>query len=99
MKAIHLLAGISVLSFALVGCSASGSNMTKDEVDHLKHPSKTFPKEAAEGMAHMGEMMAKQREDNAKKNIDDHGIPLAKATTAEKSAPDPMAASKPKSGG
>ncbi len=87
LKTKICIVGICFVSLAFAGCASSSSEMSQKDVDALKHPSRSIPKEAAEGMAHMGESMAAQRKLNAEKGVDDHGIPIAKSTSNEK-APD-----------
>ncbi|AIE84063.1 hypothetical protein [Fimbriimonas ginsengisoli] len=93
---INKLFLIAFVGAALCGCSGSSSEMSKQEVDALKNPPKTIPKEAIEGMKRQGELAKAQMDANAKAGVDARGIPIGKATD---SAPVPGTATTPKTGG
>jgi hypothetical protein len=66
---------------SLVGCQGgSDAEMTKQQADALKSPSKSIPPEAAQGMAKMGEMVKKQAEANKAAGVDSRGVPISKST-------------------
>ena len=79
MKKATLLFLSIVVTASLVGCSGGESDMSKQETDALKNPSKTIPPEAAAGMAKMGEMVKKQADANAAAGVDSRGIPITKS--------------------
>jgi len=67
-------------AFAGVGCnSGTEAELSKDQIDALKNPSKTIPPEAAAGMAQQGELMKKQAEANKAAGVDSRGVPIGKA--------------------
>ena len=67
------------MAFAFVGCGSGEADLSKQDENALKNPSKTIPPEAIEGMKNSGEAVKKQQEANKAAGIDDRGIPIQKS--------------------
>ncbi len=90
--ALNMIA-VAFLGAAIIGCSSSGSDMTKEDADKVKNPGKSGPPPQAAGM-NTADMMEKQRKDNATKGVDDHGVPLKNSSAGSEKGPDMSGAKK-----
>lgn len=82
MKKLLSIAAIAILIGVLSGCSSSSSDMSKNEMDSLRNPSKTMPPEAIEAMKNSGDSMKKQMELNKSQGVDSRGVPISKSGEA-----------------
>jgi hypothetical protein len=77
MKSAIIGIGILVMMGTMVGCSSGSSDMSTNEVNALKNPSKSGPPPDAANM-NIAEKVAAQKKANAAAGVDDQGVPIKK---------------------